>query len=308
MQLRERGVWVKVQTDSDSVEGWLVGELPQGLLVATEKQLDFPLLVRRSSWRSTSYDHKRPKHPTLFREDAGELQERMFDLEGVLQPPLEKAFRRLDFHQLVKFSQRADELRWHAYDTEHIADLVGLVASKTDAALRLHEDVFLALEDSGLLEALQENASDLRSIPREFLLPAADLEFQSEDELIAHVSDKAESLSISKHKEQLDLAFARRDNLILRSRNRTPSKASEEPPKKESDATLLSRWAGPTLRIIAGTGLASANAALGITAGLTSNLVSIEATVVPVYVGVATSIYTGIGQVADGLEKIGRSK
>ena len=83
---------------------------------------------------------------------------------------------------------------------------------------------------------------------------------------------------------------------------------SEAKLEKPDDSTPFSRWFGPSLRVLAGTGLATANAAVGVTAGLTATIATIGATAVQTYVGVATSIYTGLAQVADGPEKIGRRK
>ncbi|SJM94627.1 hypothetical protein CRENPOLYSF1_560003 [Crenothrix polyspora] len=78
--------------------------------------------------------------------------------------------------------------------------------------------------------------------------------------------------------------------------------------KKFDDSTPFSRWFGPSLRVLAGTGLAAANAAVGVTAGITATITTLGSLGVPTYVGVATSIYTGLSQVADGLEKIGRCR
>ena len=109
------------------------------------------------------------------------------------------------------------------------------------------------------------------------------------------------------HRASLEAAEATRTRLIVEAA-KGRERAGEERSQQPADATVLSRWIGPSLRVLIGTGLATANAAIGVTAGLTATIATIGATAVPTYVGVATSIYTGLAQAADGLEKIGRHK
>jgi hypothetical protein len=65
-----------------------------------------------------------------------------------------------------------------------------------------------------------------------------------------------------KHRNSLDQAEATRTRLLI---NATKSRRSKEQVEKEKidDSTLFSRWIGPSLRVLSGTALASANAAVG---------------------------------------------
>ena len=113
--------------------------------------------------------------------------------------------------------------------------------------------------------------------------------------------------TMQKHRTSLVAAEETRTRLIVEaSADRENERADKA--EKPDDSTPLSRWIGPSLRVLAGTGLTVANAAIGVTAGLATAITTIGGTAVPTYVGVATSIYTGLTQVSDGLEKIGRRK
>ncbi len=95
------------------------------------------------------------------------------------------------------------------------------------------------------------------------------------------------------HRASLEAAEATRTRLIVEAA-KGRERAGEERSQQPADAIVLSRWIGPSLRVLIGTGLATANAAIGVTAGHTATIATIGATAVPTYVGVATSIYTGL--------------
>jgi hypothetical protein len=176
-----------------------------------------------------------------------------------------------------------------------------------DRSADLHREVFESFEESGLAEIVSDYGVQLAQIPPEFTIPAYDLEFQDEGELISSLeSSRERGWSASEHRTVLQQAEAKRAQLLTEA-GIGSSKAADTSPRS-SDANFFSRWCGPSLRILAGTGLAAANVAIGLTAGLTGNVATLGATSVPTYVGVVTSVYTGMSQVADGLEKVGRSK
>ena len=177
--------------------------------------------------------------------------------------------------------------------------------AQADRSVTLHEEVYYALDNSGLIELLEEFGPRLARMPADFVLPAYDLELQRRDKLISSLEEARNRLwNGSIHRESLQAAEATRNELIAN----VVGSDTRSPDKDNGDATFSSRWAGPSLRILAGSGLAIANAAVGVTAGLAATIATIGATTVPTYVGVLTSIYTGLTQAADGLEKISRSK
>jgi hypothetical protein len=82
------------------------------------------------------------------------------------------------------------------------------------------------------------------------------------------------------------------------------SKLERNGPNPGPKASPLRLWIGASLRLVSGTALTAANGLLGI-ASFTGTVPSLGGMTVPVAVGVAVSVHTGLGQVADGLEKIG---
>src|SRR5262249_17248991 len=153
-------------------------------------------------------------------------------------------------------------------------------------------EVYDTIDERGLTEILNEYGPRLARLPPDLTIPAYDLEFESREDLTSALQDARESAwTGSRHRELLEAAEATRHNLMeeaSRARGQTDGSARAE------DSTMMSRWFGPSLRILAGTGLAAANAAVGVTAGLTATVATIGATTVPTYVGVVTSVYTGL--------------
>lgn len=315
--LSTRGSWVTVHGPGDRmISGWLMGEIPQGLLVALDEKLTDVRLV--SKYKSIHYNYEKA-HPDLYYKNAEELRARLREVNSAMSPQLERAFSRLRYDRLHAFSYRSSLVRnqlgglehgerLYDYDESALTDLMGFLVARTDQAIGLHREVYDTFEDSGLAELMSEYGPKLAELPAELTLPADDLRFENRETLTSVLENSRERpWSTAKHRSALDQAEATRTRLLLKAMESRRADERTEKPRSEN-STPWSRWIGPTLRVLAGTGLAAANAALGITAGLTATVATIGATSVPIYVGVATSIYTGSVQVAEGLEKIGRSK
>ena len=96
--LRERGVWVKVgRTGHTPVEGWLPGEIPQGLLVAMSDDLNDVRLI--SGYSSISYNHDR-RLPRVRYDNANELYEELEAINSAISAPMRRAVSRLSFERL----------------------------------------------------------------------------------------------------------------------------------------------------------------------------------------------------------------
>ena len=313
----ERGIWVTIGRDKgDVVKGWLLGEIPQGLLVALDENLADVRLV--TEYYSISYNHEK-KLSKLHIDEAEQVQEELQSLSNEISEPMRNAVSKIKFDRLHQFGHRSAELRNQIYRVENQRErwnigitprdeLIGFLLAQADQSTALHKDVYETFEDSGITSILDEFGPKLTHLPAELTLPAYDLEFSSREDLESTLKSAQEHhWTVKKHRDSINTAEEIRMRLIVEgtkeSKGRSKSKL-----EKPDDSTLFSRWFGPSLRIIAGTGLATANAAVGITAGLTITIATIGATAVPAYVGIATSIYTGLTQVADGLEKINRCK
>ncbi len=313
--LNQRGAWVTIHRKSGtSVEGWLIGEIPQGLVITLDEDLSDIRLV--SEYYSIGYNYDKKLSKLSF-ENSEHVYDELHTTNDAISYSMRRAISKIKFDRLHQFGHHSALLKRHIHDAKYErmyddvsprAELMGFLIAQADRVTALHREVYETFEDSGLTEILSEYGSKLTHLPAELTIPAYDLEFSSREDLISTLKlARDQSWSESKHRASLDAAEEMRTRLIVEATKECNQK-SEEKLEKRDDSTPFSRWFGPSLRVLAGTGLATANAAVGVTAGLTAAIATIGATTVPTYVGVATSIYTGLIQVADGLEKIGRRK
>lgn len=315
--LDERGVWVKIyRPKGGPVEGWLMGEIPQGLVVALDEDLTDIHLIPK--YDSISYDNNKKLSKLSF-EDTQQVREELQSLSDAISTPMNGAISKINFTRLHQFGHRSTQLKrqihraeyeWRVrnVDSEPRYELMGFLIAQADRTTALHREVYETFEDAGLITILDEFGSRLAHLPAELTIPAYDLEFSSKEELTTTLeSTREEPWTARKHRASLDAAEETRTRLIAETAKERDQN-NETKLEKSDDSTPFSRWFGPSLRVLAGTGLATANAALGVTGGLTATIATIGAAAVPTYVGVATSMYTGLTQVADGLEKIGRHK
>lgn len=332
--LNNRGDWVQINKKNETAcSGWLIGETPEAVYLTDGEDDKRTQVVWKSEYNSISYDHDNT-NDILSVPHSDDLIDRMHSSNQTLQKPLRRALSRLRYDRLFdaglviadnrSFHKRSKRLerkfRRNPFRDSEALDLVLFSEARIDRSIELHAEVFDVFNDAGLTEVLDEYGDLITGLPAELAIPLDDLRFSDRDELIkSHNSASEAPWSISHHVSELDQArqirvrMAGKINTRLLGQKSTEEidKKDREPEQKERgsdrDGTFASRWIGPSLRILAGTGLASANCALGLTAGLTSTIATIGLTSVPTYVGVATSIYTGMTQVADGLEKINRA-
>jgi hypothetical protein len=316
--LDNRGVWVSIHRPNGggAVEGWLIGETPQGFLVALDEDLEDVRLV--SNYVSISYNHKKLL-PKLKYDNAREIQEKMWQTNEAILEPMQDAISRIKFDRLHEFCRHSKELERLLYRAKEerkygylsytpLNEWINSLIVQADRSTPMHREVYETLEDSGLTEVIGEYGPKLAQLPAELTIPAYDLEFETREELTSSLeSTRDQPWTRERHREFLKAAEETRIRLI-RGNTKEHDKQDEANSEETDDSTLFSRWIGPSLRVLVGTGLAIANTTVGVTAGLTTTIATIGATAVPTYLGVATSIYTGLAQVSDGLEKIGRSK
>lgn len=313
--LKTRGAWTSIQDDDGhKVEGWLVGEVPEGVLLAMDEELHDIRLVRNVSLQM--YDYQRAL-PGLRYENADALNDQLRQTGKAVSAPMRRAIANIKFDRLHDFGHRGSELRraiveWRngplPSDRSDRAELMAYLAAQADRSTALHRNVYETLDSSGVTPILAEFGPQLAKLPPELTIPAYDLEFESRRDLAGSVEATRDlPWSPERHNGALNSAEATRDRLMFATAEaRSPERAG--PVERPDDSTPFSRWFGPSLRVLAGTGLAAANAAVGVTAGLTGSVVTLGATAVPTYVAVITSMYTGLAQVAEGLEKIGRRR
>jgi hypothetical protein len=303
--------------DGETVKGWVYGELPQGYLISLDPDGKEIRLITRE-WRvAESWDAP----PANFAppEEAREKLDAANDLVG---PRMGDALRRLNFTVLQNAIARAESLsrkiiraeeslaaedtRW-LRERDIAIEYALYAAARTDRVVELHVEVYDELERVEIPAAVEAAAELLQGIPGEHLLPVADAASRREAySLLADLRRWQQTgWTRHRHRQAIEMASQQHGELFNVMHRREDSEPHDEERQKRKCVGGAMRYFGAGLRILTGTGLAAANLGLGLTAGLASTLLTIGATAVPNYVGVVTSVGTGLLQVAEGLEKVG---
>lgn len=247
-----------------------------------------------------------------FVPDMNELQDKLRSLDSAISERMKRAISRLNFPPFANFSNRAESIRGEIshfeynlhrrseFDHDDLTDIIAFSGSRLQDSIDLHSSIFDELDHSGIIEIVDSEHKDISRIPSRFILPMIDGAQVREEE----VGDDSLNWSHERHRSLLGNARRLREDLLTDSLFR--SGRDTEQPDEQGGGGKWWRYAGASLRVLAGTGVAVGNTGLALTAGLTSTIVTIGATAVPTYVGVLGSICAGLAQAADGLEKIGQ--
>ncbi|MDG9667076.1 hypothetical protein ONV78_04950 [Hahella sp. CR1] len=291
------------------IVGWLLGESSLGVLIAMDESLSDIRLVEDAHAISYDYDNM---HESLLVEDAKQVKDQLRVLNNDISENMREAISKVRFDRLHDINYRLAQLKEIIYREkdyfenrlylEQYNELFGFLIAHVDQVADLHRETYNIYEYAGLTKILEEIGPKLVELRAELIIPAYDLEFESRRELITSFDN---SWTREKHINLLDAVEKIRFELIRKAGQEFDSNSKSEP-EEPCGGDILSRWVGPSLRILAGTGLTIANAAAGISAGLVSSVTTIGFTAIPAYIGVAGSIHTGLIQVADGCERIGR--
>jgi hypothetical protein len=312
------GVHVTLHTSlyTFGIDGSLRGELPDGYLISLDREGRDIRLIRNVY----SVDYHRDRELAAFApEDGKSLDEELRRLNELLQPSMDRALRTVDYRKLRDFSEKAPGVarrinqQMRQRETEEavhiepdVDEFLSFLQSQADRAVDLHGEVYREFEDSGFTGVVSEFGQRLSHLPQTAALPLADATPSLAPEMLRPTERKA--WTAERHRALLAGAENLRSQLAFSvwASHRGGKTMGPEPETAPSARGQFLEWCGAGLRILAGSGLAVGNGALGITAGLTTTMLTIGATAVPAYVGIATSIYTGLTQVAEGLEKISK--
>jgi hypothetical protein len=307
--------------DGERVTGWLYGELNQDLLIALDRAgKDIRFFTK--PWSSAG--RRDAPYGTFAPENFEELTRELRELDENVREEFHQSINHLDFRLLQILINRASDLRDKLHQVYYTIqrdfdiqlseddpqnDLLSLELAKVTETVDLHDQLFEELTSTGIVELCNKYSEILGKFPARYIIPNADFVGIDERMLPEETPPLDERIwNEAEHRRRLSEAQRVRDNAVLRMLSRRPRRpAGERRRSREEEPAAefnTARYIGASLRIIAGTGLTVGNAALAVTAGLTSTIMTIGATAVPNYVGVLGSICTGLVQAADGLEKI----
>ena len=200
--LKYRGNWVTISRDKGStVNGWFIGEIPQGLLIALDEDLTDIRLIQKDC--SIGYNHEKRLSKLSF-ENARQLSEELQTTNDAISDYMRNAISKIKFDRLHQFgfrstqllrqihiAKREKEMRW-SIDPTPRDELMGFMIAQADRSTALHRDVYETFEDAGLTTILDEFGQKLIHLPAELTLPAYDLEFSSREDLTSAIESARE--------------------------------------------------------------------------------------------------------------------
>jgi hypothetical protein len=285
------------------VRGWLWRETPDGIYVALDKEAKEIRFVR-SGGLNIGYQYE-DMAPWAV-PDRQALIQRIYDLNSKLSDPMEYAVDALNHALLRRTVSRAKRAMWHIehspvlLDTQYGAEPIQpFHQARIDEAIDNYKAVHSEFDRVGLLDLVSRHLVELSNLPPEHSLPMLDAEIMRRLPSLGETADHWD-------KRSLDVALRDVDESRIRFIVVNSAPASEEKVETTEGETagLLPHWIGASLNLFGGTALAAANGLIGISVGVVGALATQGMTAVPTAVGVATSVGTGIGYAADGLEKI----
>jgi hypothetical protein len=310
MTIQERGVRVTLSVkDGPDIEGWLWGETPQGLLVAVDKAGKDIRLIRCRAFDSTTY-HREDKADFAV-QNAEDIADKINDLDEKLDESLRSALANVDHIRLDQIIRQARatsrDIRFSAdrrYSESRTSEDMDFRSAKVEEAIRSYERLHDELDRARIFALLERFQTDIANMPQEYTLPEVDLALPEHSSL----HDEAAAIPTYWHSRDIErrLREIEQRQLDLTIRSASTGHHVEEAvarPRRDRGRTL--RWIGASMRVLSGTTLTAANGLLGLSAGFAGTLASVGAIAVPVAVGVAVSMHTGVTQVLDGMEKIG---
>ena len=243
-------------------------------------------------------------------KNAKQIEEKIRDLNDRLEVSINLAVMNFDHKLLSQTVQQALALRWelrrdedmwrhpdsYRYQREE-TKLDEFEAARIDDVVGKYRVIHEQMDRSRIIDLVGRYKDELDDLPPEYSIPAVDRELLSrEDEWTSCWSKSGLESDLSTIERQ-------RIEYIVRHTRRPDEKEKPKKPQ-EREGGKIPRWIAASIRVLSGTALTGANGLLGI-AGLAGTWVSLGGMTIPVAVGVAVSVNTGLGQVADGLEKIG---
>jgi hypothetical protein len=302
--MRELGIHVVVTLKSgERIEGWLRGEDDLGLYVALDVDGKHIRFVPYSVWSGTFFQHDRERAHFVSSDHDKKLQV-IEALERETRKPVADALDRIDLNRINRISLASRDLDWKIRRFEHDQfdhgrperELAGLVAE----ADRARRGLSAELAKSGLEQLIRVHSSEIRQITSRETIPRLDGVLSHEiDEDITRVRERGYKGIADAPVRISDLAIMESISLA-----RTKTKVAERPEPSGSFATAL-KWVNVGTMLAGGSVLASGNILVGAIAGATLSAPTLGLGTVAAYLGLLTSVYTGVTKFGEGLKNAG---
>jgi len=289
------------------------GQIPQGLLISLDPEGEDIRLLDR--WTHLTFHWDRPR-ASFALPDGDEIERRLQAIEIMLKERLQEPLNTVDYRTLRKIATRAEALRSQLQQSDEHAMAIASSEDRLSSpdyanlttAVSLSDELYSALAKTGLGNAIGSFGSDLATLPTQYALPNLDGTFNKDVVRDLPAGGSQPVWTMGRQKVLRDAASDKLTRMSGSANAPLESVEAHQTAKHRlfsaSSFPSKTKFAGASLRIAVGTGLTVGNLALGVSAGLADTLFSVGATALPVYVGLATSAYTGLVQIADGLEKI----
>jgi hypothetical protein len=176
------------------------------------------------------------------------------------------------------------------------------MARVTDA-MENCEVIYKELENSGIIDVLEEHRREISQLPERHILPAFDLPLHFMP--FEHLMDETdkESTPWSKVETKRRMEIVKEQTIVFIVRNNQPP---SEPKPEPAERGRLLRWVAASGRILSGVVVTGGNLLLGAAGlGIVGSIPAAAPTMVPVAIASTGSMLAGVTQINDGLEKVG---
>ena len=296
------GTKVEVRLASgERVQGWMMGETSLGTYLALDPAARTIRFIPRAERGGVYYAREEAK-ANFVPADQESAEQAIRSLAERLRGPMGAALDRLDHNRIKRLGKEIHEtslvfenLLYEAHSVP--AGHWQLPAWPIVTAGNIHAQLLDELERSGMEAILAQNSTALRDVISRTTLPQIEAEVASDKEI-------DEAIQLAREQDYLTgTGFGRRWLNQLMIVNVLAIQAPARPPSPESAQAgrgLVRTVLGWT-RVLAGGAMTASNAGLGIFGGVIGTLPALGLTTVPVAVGVAGSIFSGLNMAAQAL-------
>jgi hypothetical protein len=304
--MRDFGTKVEIRLRwGEVVQGWLMGETSLGTYLALDPNARAVRFVPRIERGGVHYAREEAK-ANFALADREPTEQAIRSLAEQLDGPMGAALDRLDHNRIKRLGKEIYEtslifenLLYEAHSMP--ADRWQLPAWPIVTARNIHAQLLDELDRSGVGAILAQNPAAIRDAISRTTLPQMQAEVASDKEI-------NEAIQLARARDYLTgTDFGRRWLSRPETNNILTVPAAAPPPSPESALTgrvgLVRAVLGWT-RILAGGAMTASSAGLGIFGGAVGTFPTLGLTTVPVAVGVAGSIFSGLNMAAQALNSL----
>ncbi len=291
----------------ETIEGWFLGETPRGLYLALDPDANVVRLLPRGTWGRIFYQRDVGKAPFVA-PDYDQKVEAIETLARELEEPVGAALDRVDHNRIKRLAAtihdtkarleeyRSEEYRYRPINVSQLPPYEHFVTARNT-----HAEVLDEVRRSGLEGVLREHTTSLRQVISRDTLPQMDAQVVSPAEL-------DEMIRLTRDRDLLsETDFGRQwvyqpvtINIQVGGTLPQPPAESMTSEQEPDHMRSVTGW----IKVLSGSALVVTNIGAGIVAGIVFGLPTLGWGTVPIALGVAGSVHTGLTGAASAFQDI----